>query len=212
MVAAGCDLNEPGHICLNKRRTNSVASNVIGAAAYHGHAEVLEYCFKHIDSSIYIDVKAVETADRLATKGGPFKPELHEFTPLQLAMVSPHPNPNVVKILFARDADHNVRQNGTGSNILHLAASYTSDSDVLEYVVKNAKVSIFERNSAGDTPLTICQEKGNAAGVKIIEECQEVNDDTAAKTDELMAELMGEEDKKKRESQRKKEKKHRSKL
>ena len=88
-----------------------------------------------------------------------------------------------------------MKQNNTGSNILHLVAGGTNNNDVLEYVVKNAKVNIFERNNAGDTPLTICQAKGNSDGVKIIEECQEVNDDTAAKTDELMNELMGEEEK-----------------
>lgn len=39
---------------------------------------------------------------------------------------------------------------------------------------------------------------GNARGVEIIEQCQVVHDDTGAKTDELMAELLGEEDKNER--------------
>ena len=39
-----------------------------------------------------------------------------------------------------------------------------------------------------------------------------IDDDTAAKTDELLTELMGEDEKNERARQRKKEKKHRSKL
>ena len=87
-----------------------------------------------------------------------------------------------------------------------------TDIKVLSYVVKNARVDVFDRNNAGDTPLTICNQRGNEEAAKIIEECQEVNDQTAAKTDELMAELMGAEEKNERARLRKKEKKHRSKL
>ena len=146
------------------------------------------------------------------TKGAPFKPEMHEFTPLQLALVSPKPSLDVVKTLFAKNADQSVKQASTGSNILHLVAGHMTDIKVLSYVVKNARVDIFDRNNAGDTPLTICNQRGNEEASKIIEECQEVNDQTAAKTDELMAELMGAEEKNERARLRKKEKKHRSKL
>ena len=185
---------------------------MIGAAAYHGNHELLDYCLRQVGMQDTIDVQGVETADRLQSKGGPFKPELNQFTPLQLAMVSPHPSVQVVRTLFGREANHFVKQASTGSNIMHLVAQHTSNNEVLEYVVKNSKANIFERNNAGDTPLTICQSMGNAEGSKIIEECQEVNDDTAKKTDELLSELMGEEDKNERARQRKKEKKHRSKL
>jgi len=89
LVAAGCSLTDVGHICLSKRRQNSVASNVIGAAAYHGHEEMLQYLIGKVDGGM-IDVKAIETADRIPTKSGPFKSELHDYTPLQLAVVTPH--------------------------------------------------------------------------------------------------------------------------
>ena len=113
----------------------------------------------------------METADRSPSKSGQFKAEMQDFTPLQLALVTPHSNPDIVKSLFGNDANHNVKETSTGSNILHLVAKNTSNIEVLEYVVKNAKVNIFERNNAGDTPLTIVTLMGNTRGAEIIEEC-----------------------------------------
>ena len=46
----------------------------------------------------------------------------------------------------------------------------------------------------------------------MINEAQEMFDDTGKKTDAFLAELMGEEDKEKKAAQKKKEKKHRAKL
>ena len=107
----------------------------------------------------------------------------------------------VVKSLFGKDANHLVREAQTNNNILHLAAKHCVNHEVLEYVVKNAKIDIFERNSSGDTALTIAQAGNNTKAVEIIEECQDLLDETGKKTDELMTELMGEEkkDEKRRE-------------
>jgi len=142
LVKAGCSLQDVGHICLSKRRQNSVASNVIGAAAYHGHSKVLDFCLQKLDNS-FVDVKAIEHADRTPSKGGPFKPELQDFTPLQLALVTSNQRLEVVKLLFGNEANHNVREAVTNNNILHLAARYSTNEQVLEYVVKNAKLDIF---------------------------------------------------------------------
>lgn len=130
LVAAGCSLTEVGHICLSKRRQNSVASNVVGAAAYWGNKEVLKYVLNRLDAD-FVDVKAIECADRTLSKSGPFKPEMHDFTPLQLALVSPHQSVDVVKLLFGKDANHGVKEAGTNNNILHLAAKHCVDTAVL---------------------------------------------------------------------------------
>jgi len=139
---------------LTTRRHNHVASNVIGAAAFHGHAIIIDYVMKKCDVGM-IDVKAIETVDRVCGKS-PFKAEMNGYTPLQLCVVSPKQNAFTIKVLFARDANHEAKESSTGNNILHLAAQSSKDNDVLEYVVKNAKLNIFARNNAGDTPLTIC--------------------------------------------------------
>ena len=100
-----------------------------------------------------------------------------------------------MKILFKKDVQHGVTEKSTGNNILHLASKHSTDIEVLEYVVKYARVDIFARNNAGETALVIAESVGNQAGVQIIEECQECLDDTAKKTDELMAQLVDEENK-----------------
>lgn len=81
LAKAGCSLNDVGHICLSRFQLNSVAGNVIGAAAYHGNREILEYCISKVDSS-FIDMKAMETSDRMSDISGGFKPEFNDFTPL----------------------------------------------------------------------------------------------------------------------------------
>ena len=154
----------------------------------------------------------METADRNAAKSGPFKTEYNDYTALQLALVTPNQSVGTVKALFGRDVNHGVTENSTGNNILHLAAKYSTDINVLEYVLKNARLDIFARNNEGDTALTLCQSVGNSEGVTIINQCQDCLDDSAKKTDELMAELVNEDEKNERIRQRKKEKKQRSKL
>lgn len=70
-------------------------------------------------------------------------------------------SPNCVKALFGAQANHNVTENATGNNLLHLAAKHSTDLGVLEYVLKNAKSDIFARNTAGATVLSLCQSTGN---------------------------------------------------
>ena len=60
-------------------------SNVIGAAAFHGKPDMLEYCLGKLDA-MQVDIKAMETADRYPEKITPYKPELVDFTPLMLAL------------------------------------------------------------------------------------------------------------------------------
>ena len=102
-----------------------------------------------------IDVKAIETADRRSDKSQ-FKYEINDFTPLQLAIVSPKSSLKVIKLLLGKEADYLVKVSGTQDNILHLCAKYCNKFEVLEYLVQNIKTDIFDRNAAGDTVLTLC--------------------------------------------------------
>ena len=82
--------------------------------------------------------------------------------------MTPYQSVSTVKALFGGDIGHDVTENSTGNNILHLAAKYSTDINVLEYVLKNARLDIFARNNEGDTALTLCQSVGNSEGVTII--------------------------------------------
>ena len=119
-----------------------------------------------------IDLPAMESPDRRPAKGGPFQPELHEYTPLMLSIVGPRPSLACVKALLSNQADYKVRDKATGSNLLHLAAEKCNSDTVFEYLFKNLKVDVFARNGAGHTPLTLCEESAfkSARRIACIEE------------------------------------------
>ena len=119
-----------------------------------------------------------------------------------------------VRALLAQQADYRVRDKATGSNLFHLAAEKCASDTVFEYLFKNLKVDVFARNGAGHTPLTLCEASPwkSERRIACIEEVQSLYDESAKKTDELLDELVAEEDKKERATQKRKEKKHRSKL
>ena len=71
---------------------------------------------------------------------------------------------------------------------------------------------MFERNLAGDTAHTIAIQCKNTRAAEILQGCQAEFDDSEQKTDELMAELLGQDEKNEKARQKKKDKKHRSKL
>ena len=58
---------------------------------------------------------------------------------------------------------------------------------------------LFERNLKGDTPLSICIEKGNKKGVDLLERLQSVYDKTKKNTNDLMNSLLAEEQKAEKE-------------
>ena len=169
--AVGGNIDEVGHIALTKARRNSVKSNVIGAAAYFGRVEMLNFLLGKVDSSL-IEKKAEESSDRYQSKSGPFKTELHDFTPLQLAIASPYSNVNTVRILFSHRANQKVVEASSGNNILHLAVKHCGENtEILNYVIKNAGIDIFARNSSGETAISMARSRGNAKACEIIEEC-----------------------------------------
>lgn len=163
LIAAGLNFDEVGHICLTKRRQNTVKSNVIGAAAYHGHDEMLRCLLDTVHGGI-LEAKSIEKADRIDGKTGDFKPDgMSNLTPLQLAIVSPHLNTVVFKTLLNAGANQFVLESGTNNTIIHLAAKHCTNVGVFQYIINNTEVEIFARNSEGDTALTICQQLNNLA-------------------------------------------------
>ena len=74
LIDAGCKYTELGHICLSKKRKNSVLSNVIGAAAYHGKNEMLKYLLSQPQlRGSYIEVPSSEVQDLKPSKAGPLQ-------------------------------------------------------------------------------------------------------------------------------------------
>lgn len=90
LVDSGRPIFELGHICLSKKRKNSVVSNVIACAAYNGHAKLLKYLINKSTSSLtdQINLPCQESLDIRPVKTGPMVAEFEGYTPLMLAVVS----------------------------------------------------------------------------------------------------------------------------
>ena len=190
-----------------------MVSNVVGAAAYHGNAALLSFILGMLPREC-VDLPTTETSDRRLTKSAPFQAELQGYTPLMLAVVSPQPKLGCVKSLLSHQAKYTVKDQSTGNTILHLAAEKCANDEVFEYLFANVAVDIFVRNNSGHTPLSLCEESifKSQKRLEVIKEVQAAFDKTGKVTDDFMAQLEAEEDKNEKAKQKKKDKKHRSKL
>ena len=214
LANAGSDATEEvGHICFSKRMRNSVVSNVVGAAAYWGNAPLLSFILGMLPGEC-VDLPTTETSDRRLTKSAPFQAELQGYTPLMLAIISPHSKLACVKSLLSHHAKYTVKDQSTGNTSLHLAAEKCANDEVFEYLFNNVKVDVFVRNNSGHTPLSLCEESiyKSQKRLDVIKEVQKLFDNTDQVTNDFMAQLEAEEDKNEKAKQKKKDKKHRSKL
>ena len=90
-------MNETGHICLSKKKKNSVISNVIGAAAYYGSVTILKKLMSQL-SVVSINFLAQEKHD--VQQKGAYKKEFAGFTPLMLAVAGGDSNMEVIRVLL----------------------------------------------------------------------------------------------------------------
>ena len=117
--AGECDITARGHIVLSRSRLNSVTSNVIGAAAYYGKPKMLEKLLAILSDPEHINDRATEAKDVKMTMA--FKPEYTGYTPLMLAVVSPHSDLACIQMLLSAKADYSVLEKGTGNDIFFLS-------------------------------------------------------------------------------------------
>ena len=61
--------NITGHIGLTKKQKNSLISNVIGAAAYHGKFKLLEYIMNNYSKKVDLSYLSLERKCRLSKYG-----------------------------------------------------------------------------------------------------------------------------------------------
>ena len=186
-----------GHICFSKKRKNTVISNILGAAAYWGKSELLNHMLKKIDKG-FIDVQCLESQDIMTGKAGPLQQEYLGYSPLMLAIVSPHSDLDVVKALLAASANIHITERNTDNNLFHIGALHCDNKDVFTYIVRNLKIDIFKRNSKGETAYSICQANQDKEKLQVIEEVQKANDTHLSKADDLLKELEDAEEKAKK--------------
>jgi len=138
----------------------------------------------------HIDFEVLEKADKLSGETK-LKKEFHRYTPLMLAVAKSDKCLECVKLLLQNDASPNVKDEA-GNNLLHLAA-LNGNNAILDYLSKNLKINIFERNQKGETALNICQLNKNADGTKILQQYTDEFDSSKNQAQQLLDEIEKEE-------------------
>ena len=131
-------------------------------------------------------MEAMETKDE-RNKVTTFKKEYSKYTPLMLAVASDDKNLDCVKLLLKSGANFKAKD-ANGNSLLHIAALH-SNNKILNYITKNVKLDIFERNEDGETALNICTTQKNSDGVKALEELMNEYDGSKGVADELLKKL-----------------------
>ena len=93
--------------------------------------------------------------------------EFAGYSPLMLAVAGSDYNRKCILVLIANGADINCLDK-YDNNLFHIAALY-GNNKILEFLVKNLKLSILTKNKNGETPLNICHRTGNKVGLAVIE-------------------------------------------
>lgn len=215
-LVASDEWQKPGFFCLSRKRKNYVSGNALCAAAYYGQFDMakrlIDMSGRLINKAAFIDHRCKEQVDTQVKAKGPYQPEFNKFIPLQLAIVSERANLELVKFLVAESNLTQVQVDSTGDNLIHLAAKYATKREILEYLARTIPELIFQRNQQGETPLSIAQQKDKSDFVKMLESFAAQYDKSSASTNDLLASLEAEEEKKAREAQKRKEKKYQQKL
>jgi hypothetical protein len=63
LLQNGRDIKDAGHICLSRRRRNSVISNVVAAASYHGHSTLLKFILQRPEAREFVNIPCMEQVD-----------------------------------------------------------------------------------------------------------------------------------------------------
>jgi ankyrin repeat protein len=192
---AGCKITDIGHICLSKKRKNSVISTVVGAAAFSGKNELLKYLLANQNLKGYIEHTCTEQQDIKPIKAGPLTHEYHGYTPLQLAIVSPYSDMETVQLLLQSKANTKVLERDTGNNLIHLAALYCTNNDIFNYVVKNVNLDLFARNKQGETLASIVKQGNDKERHSSVEQLLSSKDKSKQEADLLLKELLEAEEK-----------------
>ena len=177
-----------GVIGLSKKHKNVFTSNVIGACAYYGKSQLLDFILKNYKDEIDINIVTTEKKSKNSKLG--FSKEFTGCTPPLLAVVGPSSDKDTLQILkilknygakfTAIDCNKN--------NILHLA---TKDNKIetAKYICDELGLKNLnnENNKDGYTPLSLAQHMNNEIFITYF--CN-INEDDEKKIEENWKELL----------------------
>ena len=156
------DKNQSDVIGLSKKYKNSFTSNIIGACAYYGKKELLDYLLRHYKNELNINI--VTTEKKVKNTKFSFTREYSGCTPSLLAMTgtaSDSQTLEILKILKNFGANFEVSDSNK-DNLLHLATK-NKKIECAKYIVDdlNLKNLVNEVNKDKYNPLSLAQHLNN---------------------------------------------------
>ena len=154
------NLSLTGIIGLTKKYKNTFTSNIIGACAYYGKKELLEYLLENYKKDLESNVNVVTVEKK--SKNGKYSllRELAGSTPTFLAITglsSDEKTVEILKILKNFGAKFNTNDHNK-DNLLHIATK-TKKINTAKYLLDELKLKnlVGESNREGYTPLSLAQ-------------------------------------------------------
>lgn len=157
MLEKGHSLNCTGHIGYSKKKQNSIISNIIGAAAFHGSQCVLKWLHSTYASSLDYEFPSQE---KKGLGCGSFIRELTGSTPLMLAVIAGDFNIETVKWMIESAKCNPLAIDLFDNSLLHYAVM-SNCPDILNYLLTDIKLNPCNRNKEGDTPILTAAKLGH---------------------------------------------------
>ena len=152
------DKDQIGVIGLSKKYKNSFSSNVIGACAYYGQKDLLEFLLRNYKNELKINVTTTEK--KIKNTKYSFSKEYHGSTPCLLAMEGPSSDAQTLEILkILKNYGANFEAvDFNKDNLLHIATKLKKIESA-KYIVEelNMKNLVGEINKDKYTPLSLAQ-------------------------------------------------------
>ena len=200
-----------GFIGLTKKLKNAFFSNIIGASAYYGNYNFLEFLLKNYKNDLDINFTTTEKKSKKGSRVG-FTKEYTGFTPCMLAIAGPSPDLETVKvlqILKTYNANFDVYDLNK-DNLLHLATK-NKKIETVKYLVDEIglKQLINGINKDGYTPLSLSKSLNEEIFISYFTEKNDIDEKII---EENLKELIGESEltQPSKNKQRKKNKKNKN--
>ena len=155
------DKKQVGFIGLSKKYKNLVYSNVVGACAYYGKHEILEFILKTPKNELDVNNINIPTTEKKSKNNSRlFVKEFTGLTPCMLAIVGPCSDLQTIDVL-KKLINYHAKFDALDlnkDNLLHLATK-NKKIETAKYLIDelNLKNLLNETNKEGQTPLSLAQ-------------------------------------------------------
>lgn len=161
-IKAKVDVSGP--IGLSKKYKNIIISNPIGAAAYYGRVELIQFLL----SQHQIDLNFKTTEKKSKLKQINVNKEFSDTTPITLAIIGEAEEETALEVvrLLVKNRGNPKLSDANKNNILHLTVKYNRPA-ILKYLIENLQLSdlLKDLNKEGQTPVAVAQSSNQSETV-----------------------------------------------